>query len=478
MAPDSPSQSATEKDEILSFSQQHDSSNVDDTNVAYSVFSKSTKRWAVFLIALAGFFSPLSANIYFPSLNYLAGDLGVSIELINLTITAYLICQGIVPSIVGDAADTMGRRPQWKLRWARTGRDQAISTQTDGEIGTIALAISVVSDLAPPHERGKYMGAALCGPNTAPSLGPVLGGVLAEKASWRWIFWFLSILSGLCLVLIIIALPETARKLVGNGSIAPTGVNRSVILAMLRPEANNVPPRPVKPRFHAPNPISCLRIVFHKDTALVLVTNAIFYINYSCVQASLATLLMRIYGLDALQVGLTYLPYGIACGIASFLVGKIMDYDYRKTAARAGFTIDKRKGDELAKFPIERARLRSIWYYVIISTMCTIGYGWTLEAKTVFNTLIVDLHPDCPATASAAVSITRCSAAAIAVSILQFLLDALGPGWTFTIFGGLCVSTGPMLWAEYQWGMQWRTERTERVPNVAADGKKEDPKAT
>ena len=30
-------------------------------------------------------------------------------------------------------------------------------------VGTIALAISVVADIAPPHERGKYVGAALCG---------------------------------------------------------------------------------------------------------------------------------------------------------------------------------------------------------------------------------------------------------------------------------------------------------------------------
>lgn len=29
--------------------------------------------------------------------------------------------------------------------------------------GTIALAINVVADLAPQHERGKYVGAALSG---------------------------------------------------------------------------------------------------------------------------------------------------------------------------------------------------------------------------------------------------------------------------------------------------------------------------
>lgn len=30
-------------------------------------------------------------------------------------------------------------------------------------LGTIALAISVVADVAPPHERGRYIGAALSG---------------------------------------------------------------------------------------------------------------------------------------------------------------------------------------------------------------------------------------------------------------------------------------------------------------------------
>ncbi len=83
----------------------------EDHVTPYSVFDRPTRRWTIFLVALAGFFSPLSANIYFPALNYLARDLDVSLELINLTITAYLVCQGIVPFVVGDAADTIGRRP-------------------------------------------------------------------------------------------------------------------------------------------------------------------------------------------------------------------------------------------------------------------------------------------------------------------------------------------------------------------------------
>lgn len=160
-------------------------------------------------------------------------------------------------------------------------------------------------------------------PNTAPSLGPVLGGVLAERASWRWIFWFLAILSGFCLLSIIAFLPETGRRIVGNGSIQPTGINRNLVSRMARSKNDRPVQEATQPRLRVPNPISCLRIIFHKDTALVLVANAVFYMNYSCMQASLAPLLMNIYGLNALQVGLTYLPYGIACGVASFLVGEL-----------------------------------------------------------------------------------------------------------------------------------------------------------
>ncbi len=78
---------------------------------AYSSFSQLSKRWITFLVAMAGFVSPLSANIYFPALSYLAQDLHVSLELINLTITAYLLCQCITPSITGDLGDMIGGLP-------------------------------------------------------------------------------------------------------------------------------------------------------------------------------------------------------------------------------------------------------------------------------------------------------------------------------------------------------------------------------
>ena len=77
----------------------------------YSIFSKTQKRYIVVIVALAGLFSPLSSFIYYPATKALADSLHTSIEAINLSITSYMIVSGVFPSILGDAADQIGRRP-------------------------------------------------------------------------------------------------------------------------------------------------------------------------------------------------------------------------------------------------------------------------------------------------------------------------------------------------------------------------------
>lgn len=72
--------------------------------------------------------------------------------------------------------------------------------------------------------------------------------------------------------------------------------------------------------------------------------------------------------------------------------------------------------------------------------------------------MYVDLHPKEPGIASVGVSLTRCLVAAAGVAVLEVLLDAVGPGWTFTIYGLLCGLSVPMLWAVRNHGQQWRMQ--------------------
>lgn len=88
------------------------------TEPPFSTFSKTEKRWITFAASFAAMFSGLSSFIYYPAVVPLARDLGVSLQLINLTITSYLIVAGIAPAFMGDMADQTGRRPVYILTFS------------------------------------------------------------------------------------------------------------------------------------------------------------------------------------------------------------------------------------------------------------------------------------------------------------------------------------------------------------------------
>ena len=80
--------------------------------------------------------------------------------------------------------------------------------QSAGSSGTIALAYGVIADIAPPYERGGFVGMAHVGFNSASSLGPVIGGLLTSRVGWLSIFCFLAIFSGFVFTMLFVLLPE------------------------------------------------------------------------------------------------------------------------------------------------------------------------------------------------------------------------------------------------------------------------------
>ena len=146
-------------------------------------------------------------------------------------------------------------------------------------------------------------------PNVAPSLGPILGGALAQHPGWPWIFWLLAILSGFCLVVLVVFLPETARTIVGSGGYAATVPGLGICSKSGRQK--HFPQRTDNSsligRLRLPNPLKCLV--------------PIAYTTYFCVQASLALIFIEIYHFKEIQAGLVYLPFGCGCVIASLVSG-------------------------------------------------------------------------------------------------------------------------------------------------------------
>lgn len=484
----------------------------------YSVFTRRQKFFIVFMASWAGFFSPISGQIYLPALNTLARDLDVSNTLINLTLTSYMIFQGLAPTFIGDIADTMGRRPAYAVCFtvyiaANIGLalQNSYATlfvlrclQSSGSSGTIAMASGVVADIATAAERGAFMGYTLAGSLLGPAIGPVLGGVLSQYLGWRAIFWFLTIIGAAFFITFAIFFPETARTQVGDGSIPPSKWNMSLMnyLAVRKarhaeakgelppPDTSRFPPRP-KARF--PNPLSSLRLLFDKLNACLLFYNAFLFSAFYQVSSSIPSQFQEIYGFNDFHIGLCFIPYGIGAISAALINGQLLDRNFARWCKRLNVPIRKGRQMDLSAFPVEKCRLQIALPAIYITISLILIFGWVLHyegplavqlvvlffqsltmsmAFNVTSTLIIDYYPGKSATATAANNLVRCLLGAGATAAIVPMIDAWGRGPAFSALVGFLLATSPMVWVVYYRGHRWRDER--RFREAAAEKEKEE----
>ena len=462
----------------------------------------------------AAFISPTSANIYFPALNPLAADLHVSNTLINLTLTSYMIFQGLAPTITGDLADMAGRRPAYIIAFiiylgANIGLALQDSypalfilrcVQSTGSSGAIALGMGVVADVSTSAERGKYMGIVGAGTMMGPAISPVIGGLLAQFLGWRSIFWFLVIFVAGWLIPFALTVPETGRNVVGNGSVPPQGWNMTIFDYLRSRKENSTPPlsRTLslehrrlaqadlarKRQLRWPNPLRTIQVIMEKDVAVVLIYNALIYTAFYDVVASIPALYADIYHFNDLQIGLCYIPFGAGCCLSSFANGLLLDRNYGRVARSIGFAVDRKRGDDMRHFPIERARIEIIWPLLSVGLASLLCYGWVLERSAnlaaplvltfvigfcvngsfnILGTLLVDLYPQSPSTATAANNLVRCFLGAGGTGVILVMVERMGRGWCFMFIGLVCVAASPLLWLEVKCGPRWREERRVRM---------------
>ena len=519
--------SSTPNDTTDTSQSSSQSASAENAPIPYTVFTSKQRHILTPLLVLTMLASPMTATIYLPLLPLLAAHFGVSNQAINLTITVYIIFQALSPAIFATLSDSIGRRPIYLITfglYAVASLGLALNkssypvllilraVQSIGASAVIAIAYGVVSDLCVPAERGKMLGPVMGAANVAVCVGPVIGGlVVSGSGNYEWVFWFLTLFGGVTFSSVGFALLETGRNVVGNGSVAAKGWNRtwwSILRTWIRAQARDkTVTRPEnrelgctekserydkngrRPRLT--NPLACLRIVFHQDVALILWIAASPYAVYYCIQTSIPSIYSEIYGFSAFQVGLSYLPGGIGVVIGGYLNGKMMDRNYQKTAEGIGFTIDYTSGDSLEQFPIEKARARDSYYLCGVYICALIGYGWSVKFhaheaiplilqfvlailctcfQQIFNALLVDIFPENPSMAAASGSLTRCALSAIAVATVAPLVNVMGRGWYFTVLSLVSGGSGVVTaWAIMRWGMSLRTRRI-KAATVCMEG--------
>ena len=174
---------------------------------------------------LALLLAALDQTIVSTALPTIVGELG-GLTHLSWVVTAYLLTSTVAGPLYGKFGDLHGRKIVLQVAIAIFLVGSALcgiarsmpalivfrAVQGVGGGGLIVVTISIVGDLIPPRERGRYQGLFGAAFGLATIVGPLLGGFFVDHLTWRWIF-YINLPTGIVAMFVIAAaLPAPATR--------------------------------------------------------------------------------------------------------------------------------------------------------------------------------------------------------------------------------------------------------------------------
>ncbi|PPQ70367.1 hypothetical protein CVT24_013142 [Panaeolus cyanescens] len=183
------------------------------------------EKWTATLIVSAfTFISPVSSSMVAPASAQLAGEFGItSTPIIAMMTSVFVLGYAFGPLILGPLSEIYGRSRvlqlanifymAWNLGcgFAKNENQLIAFRFLSGLGGSAPLSIGggVMGDTWHPEERGRAIAIYSLAPLLGPVIGPICGGWIAERSTWRWVFWSTSIVNVIIVVVGFLFLKET-----------------------------------------------------------------------------------------------------------------------------------------------------------------------------------------------------------------------------------------------------------------------------
>ncbi|KAJ7619375.1 vacuolar DHA amino acid exporter [Roridomyces roridus] len=468
---------------------------VDDDPRAWSPFRKNV---VLCLVASASMIAGLASNIQNPAIAEMEADLPATPSQISLSISLFIAIQGCMPLLWTAISEIKGRKIVYVASLAVfTAGSIVVSVsktiqlvigfrcvQAAGSSAVMAIGAATLADIFEPHERGTKVGIYYMAPLLGPSLAPIMGGVLTTGFNWRAPFWFLTIVSGSSCLAILLLFKDTFRKersltyqsvVKRRLRVAAESSATSTLVAEkdsdLEKGQTAVLPV-VKLSLRDVNPFPPIWIVLRRMNNLVILfaSGLMYAFNFVVVYTASRTLASA-YGYDPLKVGLVLLSFGLGNLAGSIFGGRWSDMKLASLKAANGGVSQP------------EMRLRSTTLGLIMLPPCVLAFGWVsakhvhISAMCVFlffcgffaiwaytSTLayIVDANTGRSSTVVACNSAFRGVAAFVMTEIAVPLQDAVGDGWSYTLWTGILIIDGLLVWIVVRKGAEWRAAAEAR----------------
>ncbi|KAK7057779.1 putative efflux pump antibiotic resistance protein [Favolaschia claudopus] len=360
MTPIPPPPPAAKPDEdpfLVTFVHPIDPSNPKD-------WSRSKKLIVTDVLSATGFCRIMVSTIIAPALPTIKNELHMNSTEAAMALSIYLLATAFGPLVIGPLSEIYGRKNilhacnAWFLLWnllcgfAKT-KELLIAARFLAGFGAssiYALAGGVLGDVWRTEERGKSLRLYLVIQLFGAAVGPIIGGIMSARTTWRWMFWSTSIFQAIMLVIEIGTFPETYAPLI------------------LRKRAERLRRSTGDPQYRTPyerpqdrksvanvltraltRPLRLL--TFHPIIQVTALIQAWSYGMLYIVLSSFATLWTEEYKQPTELSGLHYIACAAGEVAGSQVGGPLMDMMYRRMRERAPDGIPRPESRILLTFP-------------------------------------------------------------------------------------------------------------------------------
>jgi EmrB/QacA subfamily drug resistance transporter len=420
------------------------------------------RRWlALAVLAVAQFMVLLDETVVNVALPSIEGDLGLSQSSLAWVVNAYILMFGGLLLLGGRIADLFGRRRVFLIGVALFG----VASLVDGLAGSANVllgaravqgvgaalatpaALSLVTTLfasGPDRTRALAIWGALSGLGFA--IGIMLGGVITEVASWRWVF-LINVPVAMATVAVVPRLISesrvTGRGFDLPGAIAVTAGMTTLVYAVL--EASDYGWRSVETHAGFGAALVLLAtfafIQRRSATPLVpagfahrratLVPNVLqFLLGASAISTFflLSLYVQQVLGYTPLQAGLAYLPLAAAVAAATGVAERLVPRLGPRPIAAAGLAIAS-----VGLVVLSRAPVAGDYLTDLLPALLPLGFGAGLSFVSITTAALARVEPEAAGLAAGLLSTSAQIAGALAIAILVAVVserssDLIGSG--------------------------------------------------
>ncbi|GME24713.1 Sugar transporter [Neofusicoccum parvum] len=475
---------------------------------------KFSKRcFHTFVPTAIAFVTTLASSIYTPGRTEVQAEFGVSTTVAILPFSFYTLGLAFGPLIASPCSENFGRRavyfvctPIFGLFILGSGFSQSIVSLTvcrffAGCFGSPALSVgnATISDVWAPHERAIPMAIMVCAPFLGPSLGPLIGGFVAEGKGWRWTQWVILFFTAAFLAPAFF-MRETYRKQIlktRRAADADLSLRRTETAASRASRAAqgtralllSTIGRPV--HMLATEPIIGL---FSLYVAFIFAMQYAFF-------AAFPWVFSRTYGFDLGAQGLTFLGLGVGCvvGFAAIVANSLLLERPRVARWRAQHQADAGAAEEGQQQQQQQQRKRAsppsefalaiAYPGSVLLPASLFMFAWTADAgahwmapvaaEALFGAanllvfmacslyLVNTYGPRYGASAMAACSLLRYVLGAVFPLFILQMYEALGTGWATSLLAFVSVAMAALPWGFVRWGPKLRAMSAYPCEGVA-----------